>query len=169
MPNVTLYAILGLVAVLALAGAGAKGYSLGKDNVRAEYAARDLQAAADAQAAYKAIAEKYRAKEQADAQALATVANDYERRLKDARGKTTVAMDALRSGALRLRDPGAVGQQAGGNCAPETPPSTGKRDGEKGAGLSDQASEFLLTEAARADAYTEQLAACQAVIEADRK
>lgn len=155
--------------MVAIAGASYKAYHLGANNVRAEYAARDLQAAAEAQAAYKAVAEKYRAKEQADAQALAQVANDYERRLKDAKSKTSIALDAIRSGSLKLRDPGTASNQAGRDCPAQTTASAVVGDGSTGAELSRDASAFLYSEAARADAYTEQLGACQAALEADRR
>lgn len=168
IPNVNLYLIGALVAAILVGATGWKAYRLGQDNVRAEYAARDLQQAAAAAAAYKATEEKYRAKEQAAAQALAQVSGDYERKLTDAQGKTRIAMDAIRSGSLRLRDPGAK-PQACGSSAASPAASASERDGPTAGQLSGAAADFLLTIAAEADRNTLQLTACQAVVAADRK
>ena len=169
MPNVTLYLAAALVFVVALGAAGYKGYSLGADSVRAEYAARDLKAAADAAAKTQELQEKYRAIEQAQAQEISKVAHDYERRLTDAKAKTTVALDAIRSGSVRLRDNYAAGNEAGRGCPAGSPAPAGVGDGKAGAELSPELANFLVSEASRADAYTEQLTACQRVIEADRR
>ena len=166
MPNVQIYLVAAIIGLVALGAAGFQGYRLGGDHVRAEYAARDLKAANEAAALTKATEEKYRAQEQAHSQAVAQIANDYEWRLTDAQAKTTLALNAIRSGGLRLRDPGA---QACGDTAPGTPASTSGRDGASAGGLSNQASEFLYSEAARADSVVLQLSACQAVIQADRR
>lgn len=168
MPNVTVYLIGALVVAVLVSGAGYKGYQLGGDHVRSEYAARDLANANEQAAKTKEIEERYRAKEQASAQAIAQVSGDYERKLTDAQGKTRIALDAIRSGSVRLRDPGAD-QQASRGCPAETPASTGRRDGDTQGRLSGAASEFLLGLAADADRNTLQLAACQAVVAADRQ
>ena len=166
--NVTFYAIAALVVLLAIGGAGVKGYNLGQDHTRAEYAARDLKQANENAAETKRVQDEYRAKEQAAAVALAAVSTDYQRRLKDAEGKKTAALAAVRAGTLVLRDPGTV-REACPSGTTETAASTSGRNGETSGGLSAEASGFLLSEAARADAYTEQLGACQAALEADRR
>ena len=163
--NVTTILIAVVAGLVALGAAGAKGYSLGADHVKAEYAARDLKAQAEAAALTKATEEKYRAQEQAHSQAVAQIANDYEGRLTDAQRKTTIALDAIRAGGLRLRDPGA---QACRDPAASVAASTSGRNGAESGRLSGAASEFLLSEAARADAVVLQLTACQGVVTADR-
>ena len=165
MPNVQIYLVAAIAGLVALGAAGYKGYQLGGDHVRAEYAARDLKAQAEAAALTKDTEEKYRAQEQAHSQAVAQIANDYEGRLTDAQRKTTIALDAIRAGGLRLRDPGA---QACGDPAPGTATATAGRNGAESGRLSGAASEFLLSEAARADAVVLQLTACQGVVTADR-
>ena len=162
------YLIAAIIGLVALGAAGFQGYRLWADHVRAERAADDLANANEQAAKTKEIEERYRAKEQASATALAAIANDYEGKLTDAQRKTTMALDAIRSGAVRLRDPYAK-TEACGSSAAEAVSSPGGRNGEKGSELSAEFGAFLYSEAARADAYTEQLAACQAVIAADRK
>ena len=166
-PYVLLAATIGFV--VAVATAGITGYHRGQENVRAEYAARDLAAAAEAAAKTKEIQDKYRAIEQAQAQEISKVANDYERRLTDAKAKTTVALDAIRSGSVRLRDNYAAGNEAGRGCPSGSAAPAGVGDGKAGAELSPELASFLVSEAGRADSYTAQLSACQQVIEADRR
>ena len=168
MPNVTAYLLAALAVALLVAGAAVKGYHMGQDNIRAEYAARDLQQANEAAAATKAVEEKYRAQEQAHAQALSQVSATYQGKLTDAQAKTTTALNAIRSGSIRMRDPGAVSKADCGSTASTVTAASG-RDGDTQGGLSGTASEFLLTLAADADRNTLQLAACQAVVEADRR
>ena len=162
------YILAAIAGLVALGAAGYEGFRLGADHVRAERAATDLANANEQAAKTREIEERYRAKEQASAQALQAVANDYEGKLTDAQRKTTIALDAIRSGAIRLRDPYAK-PEACGSVAAEAGPSTSGRNGEKGGELSAEFGAFLYSEAARADAYTEQLTACQKIIEADRK
>lgn len=160
------YLVAALIGVVAMGAAGYQGYRLGGDSVRAEYAKRDIAAANEAATLTKATQEKYRAKEQASADALAAVSTDYQKKLTDAQAKTAIALNAIRSGSVRLRDPGSP---PGGSCPAETAASTAGRDGSESGRLSGAASEFLLSEAARADAVVLQLTACQGVVAADRR
>ena len=162
------YFIAAIAGLVALGAAGFQGYRLGSDHVRAERAADDLANANEQAAKTKEIEERYRAKEQASAQALAAIANDYEGKLTDAQRKTTMALDAIRSGAVRLRDPYGK-PEACGSSAAEAVSSPGGRNGDTAGQLSGATSEFLVSLAAEADRNTVQLAACQAVIAADRR
>jgi len=160
------YLVAAIAGLVALGAAGYEGYQLGGDHVRAEYAARDIKQAKEAAALAQATQEKYRAQEQAHSQAVAAIANDYQGRLTDAQAKTAIALNAIRSGSVRLRDPGA---KACGDPAPGTPAAPGRGNGDTAGGLSDQLATFLVSEAARADQVVLQLTACQAVIISDRK
>lgn len=161
--------IIGALVALALAvGAYIQGRSDGGDLVTAEYVARDLQQANENAAFAQKIQEGRRAKEREWSQALSSVSTDYQKRLTDAEGKTTLALNAIRSGGLRLRDPGAF-SQACRDTGSGAPAAAGGRDGPAAGELSGLAAEFLWSEAARADRYTEQLAACQKALLADRK
>lgn len=162
------YILAAIAGLLGLAVGGYTGYGLGEDHVRAERAATDLANANKQAQKTREIEERYRAKEQASAEALQAVAHDYEGRLTDAQRKTTMALDAIRSGSVRLRDPYAK-PEACGSVSAEAGPGTSGRNGEKGGELSAEFGAFLYSEAARADAYTEQLTACQQVVISDRK
>ena len=166
--SVVQYLVIALACIVALAGAGYKGYSLGSDHERAATLAQALQDA-NANAAFtKKLQEQYRAKEQEWSVALSAVSKDYQGRLGRVETAKNIALDSLRRGALVLRDPGAK-PEACGSSASQVAPTAAGRDGEAPRGLSAEASGFLLSEAARADAYTEQLGACQAALEADRR
>ncbi len=168
MPNVTTYLIGALVVAALVAGAGVKGYGLGKDHVRAEYVARDLQQAKENAAFAQRINDGRRAKEQAWADSLASVSTDYQKRLTDAEATKNLALNSLRSGGLRLRDPFGIRapcRDPGG----ETTATAGRRDGSSSGDLSGQTAEFLVQLAAEADRNTLQLTACQAALLADRK
>ena len=162
------YLVAAIVGLVALGAAGFQGYRLGADHVRAEYAARDIANANEQAAKTREVEERYRAKEQASAQAVAQIANDYEGRLTDAQRKTTIALDAIRSGSVRLRDPFAK-PEACGSSAAEAVASPGGRDGYSAGQLSGATSEFLVSLASEADRNTLQLAACQAVLASDRR
>lgn len=166
MPNVTLWLVAAVAGLVALGAAGYKGYRIGGDSVRAEYAQRDIAAANEAAAQTKRLQDEYRAKEQASAVALAAVSKDYQGRLTDAQAKTRIALNAIRSGSVRLRDPGA--QACSGGTA-EAAASAERRNGAQAGDLSGTAASFLLDLAAEADRNTLQLGACQAVVAADRK
>lgn len=165
-PYALLSITIAFVASVSIAGWG--GFRLGADHVRAERAATDLANANEQTAKTREIEERYRAKEQASAQALQAVANDYEGRLTDAQRKTTIALDAIRSGAVRLRDPYAK-PEACGSATAEAGPSPGGRNGSSAGELSGATSEFLVSEAARADAIVLQLTACQQIVASDRR
>ena len=166
MPNVQLYLVAAIIGLVALGSAGYKGYRLGGDSVRAEYAQRDIAAANEAAAQTKRLQDEYRAKEQASAVALAAVSKDYQGRLTDAQAKTALALNAIRSGSVRFRDPGT---EANRGCPAEAATATAGRNGaESGRLLSQDAAIFLTDLAAEADRNTIQLGACQAVVAADR-
>jgi prophage endopeptidase len=160
------YLVAAIVGLVALGAAGYKGYGLGADHVRAEYADRYLAAVTEAAALTQATQEKYRAQEQAHSQAVAQIATDYQGRLTDAQAKTALALNSIRSGSVRLRDPGA---KACSDPAPGTAATASRSDGDSASGLSDQLATFLVSEAARADQVVLQLSACQQVVISDRK
>lgn len=90
--------------------------------------------------------------------------HEMELRVKDTVYQKDIA--DLHAGNLRLRDRAA---KCSSSVVPDASAPATRSDGETGAELSREASEFLLGEAKRADVITEQLSACQAVILSDRK
>lgn len=104
-----------------------------------------------------------RAREHELANAAATIAQTLEKDKADALRKKDRIIADLRAGAIGLRLPMPVPDSG------SPPAAAGKCDGRAAGELPREVAEFLLGEAARADEVTKQLAACQAVLRADRK
>lgn len=153
-------------------GIDAKGYARGVLETKTEYVNRD-NAQLKAAIAAQVEAEKRANEAEAKAAAAQTLASaNYQKGVKDAQAKTASLVAAARSGALRLRDPGAKAA----NCpsvshpvgeAQITAPASGS-DGQTGGELSTAASEFLLRLTGEADQIARQLALAQDVITSDR-
>ena len=168
--------LAGAIAVLAaIAGAGYKGYSLGKDHVRAEYATRDLAASEANASKFRELETQYREKERAATDASAAISQDYQKRIANAEKTKTLALNAVR--AVGLRDPGTSSSPACGSASAATAGTSSGRDGTATADvpkppaglLSVEASQFLVSLAGEADAVAIQLGACQDVLESERK
>lgn len=109
--------------------------------------------------------EKARRTEREHLERLAAIGNHYQKEFQNAEALRRADVDRARDGALRLRVPGtlcpaadpAPGAAAGGSHGPEA----GELPGALAAALLELAHD--------ADRNTRQLAACQAVIESDRK
>lgn len=114
-----------------------------RDNHQAELIAAERKAAAD----------------------MAAIDQAHQEAMTNAQTEIDRLVDAVRSGEQRLRDrfkcPANGVPQAGGSPG-------GSHAGTAG-GLQSEDAEFLIREAARADAVVRQLQACQAVVKADRK
>lgn len=160
-----LYGILIQAALVVFIAAGAwlYGYGKGGDATRTEYAARDLQAASEAQIAYAGIVERNRAKEQAWAKSFSRVSQGHQKELAD----NAKALDiALASG--RLYDKFAANLQASGSACGPVASSASGGDGGRGTELSNPLTEFLVREASRADKIVLQLTSCQAILRSER-
>ena len=164
------YIIIGLLVAwaLSLAGVGTWQNEAGHVAERVEWQGRENKELVDANTAIKALEEKYRKAEQDHAAALGAIATNYEGKIQDANNQHARDVAAVRSGTLRLRDPGASGKCPVGDPMPGIATSPGVGDGRAAGELSGQSSEFLLGEASRADSIAEQLAACQQVVRSDR-
>jgi len=157
-----------VIWIASLAGVGYWQNGAGHSAERVAWQAKDNVELAAANAKILQMETDARASEQAHAQTQSDISTDYERKLQDAQTQRQKDIAAARSGALRLRDPGASAQQSCGGSAGQDAASASGRDGAAEPGLSGPAAEFLLSEADRADAIVQQLGACQAVILADR-
>lgn len=109
-------------------------------------------------------AEEYRQLERDLATALTKVSSYYQERLTDVEQDKARFIVGVRAGTIKLRDPFQASTKSGGGITAEALGTTGGRDAETGCELSAEASEFLYSEAARADKIVEQLTACQGVI-----
>lgn len=168
MPNP--WVLLAFVVALVAAALGGEydGNKRGVNAERVAWQAKDNKELAAANARILQLETDARAKEQDHAAELASIATNYEQELQNAENTRKADVAAARSGALRLRDPGARTEQACGSGPAETATAPGGRDGQTGGELSPELAEFLVSEADRADAIVHQLSACQAVIVADR-
>lgn len=145
----------------------AAGYGAAEARYTAEIDRREREAAAAMQAAKDAA----RATEQRQAQQMADAARDYiaEREKGFEERDRTIA--DLRAGERRLRDrfqcpaSGAAGGSAG---LPGAGRAAGGSDAPAPGGLSRADAEFLVRFAGEADDVAGQLAACQAVVRAQR-
>jgi len=160
--------VLAIVLILAFLGAYVKGRSDGGKIVKADYAQRDLKAATDYAAKEREITEKYRSQEENWQKQFVAASKAYQKGLANAETQKLADAAAIDAGRIRLLDPGAVGK-ACGDSPPSTAPSSSGRNGSEGSELSPEFAKFLLAEASRADQYTIQLAACQAILIEERK
>lgn len=175
MPNP--YILLGVLVawIASLASVGMWQHRAGAVSERVIWQDRMQQASDKASAELKSVEDHYRQIERTMAGRLGDISTQYEKELSDASAQHAADLSALRTGNLRLRDPGAH-PQACGSGLPPAASGAGRRDGPPASGLqeqsagvlSDVASEFLLELVDRADSVAHQLAACQAVIRADR-
>jgi prophage endopeptidase len=130
---------------------------------KAAYEARDnaaLKAANDKLQRLQAEKDQY---EHAQAAALVLIDTKHQEELADAEKRRAADVAAARAGAIRLRDPG-VSVPSHCDAVPDAQPPAGERDATETAGLSREATEFLLGFANDADAVVAQLSSCQAVV-----
>jgi hypothetical protein len=171
-----IYLAMAIAAAALAIGMYAFGRSEGRKLERAEWTEQQNSDLRTANQAIDAAHKKAREQEARSAQKVAAVSTAYQKDLANANRAKDLAMAALRSGALVLRDPGAASGQAdaGGTCQAATGPtrSDGGTPGQLPAAsagfLSQRASEFLIGLAGEADQLAGQLAGCQAVVRADR-
>lgn len=157
-------------AVLLAAGLFLFGLALGHRLAAEHYQgrlARMMQAQWENQARHQKAADRQtRAAEHREAAQLARISKQYQQKLQDANAKTHRLLVELRD-ARRLYVP-IQSSAFRSNGVSKAAPAARVRDGQTRAELSTEASRFFVGEAARADQITRQLAACQAVVRADR-
>ena len=167
------YVYIGMaIAAAALAGVC---YLAGRDIERSVWAEQQNSDLREANRALDAAHKAARIQEQEAARKVAAVSSTYQRDLANANRTKDIAMAALRSGALVLRDPVASSPPVSGGTA-EAPACACGRDGPPGGVLSasasrvlsGEASRFLIALASEADVVATQLQACQALVRADR-
>lgn len=167
---IALVALVGMVKSY-LNGIAEEGYKAGVNDERAKWLAREAKELAAANAEIDRLHREAREEEEHHAEMLAAVSKDYEKEIGNAKRTTKLALDAVRSGSLVLRDPGRTSGCESPRLGPtgEATATAGKRDGPQGADLSATASVFLLELTGEADDVVRQLTACQAVILSDRE
>lgn len=161
---------LGLVLgwVTSIAGVGYWQRQDGVAVTTSAYMQRDNKELISASNRIKNLEEAARHEEQMRAADLSAISNYYEKELQHANKKTTDLVAAARSGAFRLRDPGAKTLPSYGSLAPQASPGAGGRNATGDGGLSTGATEFLLGLTGRCNTVRDKLTACQSVVVADR-
>lgn len=167
-------AILALtfVVLMAFNEHGAQQYTAGQQDERSTWLQRDNAALRIANEQIATLQQEARDQEQAHGQAMADIAAQHQKDLKDARTEKDRVIADLRARNLRLRVPVVAttsGACSGGGAGSEAGPGAGQRDGETTAELSGAAAEFFVGLASEADDVARQLSACQAVVIADRQ
>ncbi|SNR73912.1 Bacteriophage Rz lysis protein [Methylobacillus rhizosphaerae] len=110
-----------------------------------------------------AKSEEYRQLERDLATALTKVSGYYQEKITNVEKDKTRFIAGVRNGTIKLRDPYQATGSVGGITAAALG-ATGGLNATAGCELSGEASEFLYSEAARADKIVEQLTACQEAI-----
>ena len=165
-----------LAAVAALAGGlwylhhkiDADGYQRGLRETSAVYEKRDREARAAADAEIGALRA---AKDKAESESRAAVQSITQKLEKDRNdaNRTIADLNGRIAAGFRLRDPYAIGTAASCNGGVSTAAASAAGSGGAGGGeFSEQVTQFLVSEAGRADQVARQLAACQALVAADR-
>jgi vacuolar-type H+-ATPase subunit I/STV1 len=141
------------------------GWSHGSEHVQAKWDSEKAALNAEAARQIQEAQEQVRKVEQDSVRRVAAADAKYQAVLREKKSEESAAIDRARTGGLRINakcpsSPNAVSDSAA---------STSNGNGETRAELSQEAGEFLVRLAAEADRVTEQLNACQAILEEDRK
>ena len=166
--NITELLVGALVFIGALTGAYFYGHSNGVDSERVAWQAKEIKATQEADKALADAQDKVNSLQAQYANNLAVISGNYQQELKNVSATKDRTIAALRAGAIRLRDPGIHYTLSPNPLSSSTAPASGC-NGQATSQLSDSASEFLVSEASRADQIAIQLQACQAVIIKDRE
>ncbi len=166
--------IVAVIAALAiLAGAYVFGHHVAA--VAGQLSITTLKDGYDKQLAdaNKARADAEQAARDTEAKRVADMASldaNYQKELSDAKTVSDAAVAAVRAGTVRVRDRFTCNAGSGSvPSAAKAGASTGSTDAASANGLQPEDAEFLLREAARADAVTVQLRALQDVVRRDRQ
>lgn len=171
------YLILIVLAVISLAlwyvyqTIDGRAYSRGKDETEAKYAKRDNEALKAANARIQALQTEARAIEAMRNAEMTAITDKYQKdKANDIAHKDRV-ISVLRDGTAKLYV--TLANNAPVSCGSQNSeiiPGARGTAGARGSGvLAEVDSAFLVSEASRADRIAGKLAACQSVIQADRK
>lgn len=169
MMNPWLIITIGVLWLASLVGVGTWQNEAGHVAERTTWQAKDNEKLRLANAEILRLETEARDNEADHARRLADIGTNIVKDKQREQTQHQADLDRVRAGTLVLRDPGAPGLRACAGAAGTLGAGAGGSDGPAGGGLSGAASEFLLSEASRADAIVHQLTAAQAVIAEDRR
>lgn len=158
------WVILAILATWAgsLVGAYVYGNHVGTVTDKAAWQGQQITELKTANAEIERLTAAARAKEATQAAQLAVNGADYEKKLQDAEDQRVSDVAAARAGRIVLRVPGLC---PSGSAAPQAAAPARVGDGPADGRLPDQVVSDLLELADAADRNTQQLAACQAVVQ----
>lgn len=159
------WVILAILAIWlgTLAGAYVYGDHVGTVTDKAAWQGKQIEELKTAKAEIERLNTAARAKEAAQATQLAVNGADYEKRLQDAEAQRLSDVAAARSGRIVLRIPGVCASSR--SAAPKDPAPASVGNGSADGQLPGEITSDLLELAHDADRNTEQLTACQAVVQ----
>jgi hypothetical protein len=168
------YLILGLVVILASTHFGALMFGRNMANNAAK--AR-LQKETEAKLVQMQslmtenlrLSNEVRAKESAHAAKLASFSQAYQEQLQNVRLEKNKFISTVRAGAIKLHIPKSTRPTGDYTTVAEVNVTASRCDASAEGELSRDVTEFLYSEASRADEIVNQLTACQAVVLEDRR
>jgi len=152
------------IGVVVAAAFGA-GWSWNGDRLQAAWDAEKAELNAEAVEAVQAAMSNALEAERDAAQKLAATSTKYQKALKEKQGEEAAAIDRARTGGLFIN----AKCPSSGDGVSEASSGASGRDGETRVELPREDGEFLIRLAAEADRVTEQLNACQSILEQERK
>lgn len=169
--QVELVVVLVVLAALAVAAwrLEVHGETVGYDRAAKEIAVRDNEQLRRVQGELEALRKDAAVRHRQHELEVAAIDTEGQRKIREIEhGKDQFVSDIV-AGRIRLFDPNASAACRGEPAAGTAAAATGVDHGAGGGGLSEQATLFLLGEAARADKVVVKLTACQRELLADRK
>lgn len=162
-PWVILAAFVALGA--ALTGSFFYGTSVGESKTETKWQKREIAINAESEKTLAKANARALAAERKSADDVAAISKAYQAKLLEKDHERNRAIASARASGLFVN----TKRPNCGNAVPASGTGTGGRDGETRSELSDETAEYLIAEANRADKIVDQLTACQAIVEADRR
>ncbi|HYN54412.1 MAG TPA: lysis system i-spanin subunit Rz [Methylotenera sp.] len=155
--------------LLSLFSVGYWMHGVGRDGERVAWQQRENKELVDANTLIISLQTAARNDEHANALALNKISTSYQKELQNADIEKDKFIADVRAGRIVLRQPITRSEKSSGGITAEALAAASGHNGETDAELSRETSEFLYSEATRANKVVEQLTACQAVVIEDRK
>lgn len=170
----TPYLIVGIVAIAAAThlAAGYAGWKVRDNSARAQAQKETEQKLSELAVLNDKIIEmqrEARAVEAFHAVRLTQVSESYQEKIRDAEIDKDKFVAGVRDGSIRMQLPRPHTERTNTSVLPEVVVTASRCDAAPGSELPSAVSEFLYSEAARADKIVEQLTACQAIVREDRR
>lgn len=162
-PWVVLAAVLALIG--SIMGAYFYGVSNGKAKIEAKWQTRESKINAESAQKIAAANARVLAAERKSAGDVADISKAYQKKLQEKDSEKDRAIARARASGLFV----PTKRPRCGNAVPAVGAGPSGRDDAPRAELSDEIAAYFIAEANRADKVVEQLAACQAIVIADRK